>query len=340
MAVVGVQPVALPRVVAEHDVGPQPADPVRDLPALARRPDVELAVDARRGTRTSPVRPRAAAAAARCSRLARGDELGLVGVRDPTMPFEPSVQIRWCTTQPAAAHLASVAPHAELDVVGMGADGQRRAPGSGGSASRHRASGSGEVEVVGQVDVPRQPVGRRTMRSREAEAVGLGQVAARTSRGRRRTRSPRAAGTPATLVPSSWRSGTSVTPSKPARPVEVRRRAGRSAWATIAWSKPAAAARSATPASTAPLRPGPGLHSTVPPELLGPRRDLVVVAHDGDRQRRAAAHHPVGHRRGRGRRARCGVEHAASRRLASRERLDRDSTTAARHAGSLRSRAV
>ena len=36
VAVVGVQPVALPRVVAEHDLGPQAPDPVRHLPALAQ----------------------------------------------------------------------------------------------------------------------------------------------------------------------------------------------------------------------------------------------------------------------------------------------------------------
>ena len=43
VAVVGVQAVALPGVVAEHDRGLELADPVRDLPALAHA-GVELAV--------------------------------------------------------------------------------------------------------------------------------------------------------------------------------------------------------------------------------------------------------------------------------------------------------
>ena len=43
VAVVGMEAVALPRVVAEHDGGPELADPVGDLPALAER-RVELAV--------------------------------------------------------------------------------------------------------------------------------------------------------------------------------------------------------------------------------------------------------------------------------------------------------
>ena len=44
VAVVGVEPVALPRVVAEHDGGLELPDPVRHLPPLAHA-RVELAVD-------------------------------------------------------------------------------------------------------------------------------------------------------------------------------------------------------------------------------------------------------------------------------------------------------
>ena len=64
VAVVGVEPVALPRVVAEHDGGPQRADPVGHLPALAQA-GLELAVGpaeehALRRWRRGPRRRRAA----------------------------------------------------------------------------------------------------------------------------------------------------------------------------------------------------------------------------------------------------------------------------------------
>ena len=144
------------------------------------------------------------------------------------VPFEPSVSTRWCTTQPACRPLGQRPAAPELDVVGMGADGQRRAMGDAMSVdqsavrpSRSAAAGrvrwqrrqhllrSGVGEVVGRVDVEPSS-GSRTTRTRHAEAMTVREVvterAGAVAEPERRCR-PAAR---ATLVPSSRRSGTSV----------------------------------------------------------------------------------------------------------------------------------
>ena len=109
---------------------------------------------------TSPVAP-SALAAARCSswRVATSAAVSAAGSH---VPFEPSVHTRWWTTQPAAAHLASVRAAPELDVVGMGGDGQRTRRHRTGSAARQL----GELEVGRHVDVP--PEAGRATRGRQA----------------------------------------------------------------------------------------------------------------------------------------------------------------------------
>src|SRR4051812_29776012 len=67
----------------------------------------------------------------------------------------------------------------------------------------------------------------------------------------------------ATLVPSSWRSGTRVTPGTRATHASDDA-SGRSAWATIPWRAPRAASAS-TPSSTAVLRPRPGDSTMIAP---------------------------------------------------------------------------
>ncbi len=107
VAVVGVEPVALPRVVAEHHLGPQLAEHPAHL-----GPSGQVA-------RSSPSTwPRNTTSPVAAERLRRGALLvagvattsATVSADASQVPFEPSVSTRWCTTQPAAAHLASVPP--------------------------------------------------------------------------------------------------------------------------------------------------------------------------------------------------------------------------------------
>ena len=106
-AVIRVKTPSTPWVVREHHVGPQHPDPVRNL-SRQRAGHVELAVDDAEvhdvALRARARRPRRAA---RRTRVSISSVWSAVGSHDP---FEPSVQIRWLTTHPAADHLANVAP--------------------------------------------------------------------------------------------------------------------------------------------------------------------------------------------------------------------------------------
>ena len=85
-----------------------------------------------------------------------------------------------------------------------------------------------------------------------------------------------------TFVPSRRRSGTITTvpgTASGARSVA----SGRSLWAMTTWSKPLPAIV-ARPASTAPLRPEARAPQHLGAVLVGPRRDLVVVARDERRE--------------------------------------------------------
>ena len=141
---------------------------------------------ASRGTRPRRWRP-SARAAARCS-CWRVTTSAAVSAWGSHVPLAPSVQTRWCTTRPGRGPLGQRPAAAELDVVGVGGDGQRdprcrqvhrrhagrRSPRVGRARWRpsqhllHARPG----EVVGQVDVEPQPrvAPRRGRRARGARA--------------------------------------------------------------------------------------------------------------------------------------------------------------------------
>ena len=97
------------------------------------------------------------------------------------------------------------------------------------------------------------------------------------------------------------------------------------------------AASAVTPSSTAPFSPRPGRQSTSAPGCRRPRGDLVVVAHDEDRQRSRRRDDAIGHVGERATRARSASSAEASRTFAWRKLLT-GTSTAARTAASLWSR--
>ena len=263
VAVVGVQPVALPRVVAEHDVGLQLADHRGDLADGSLEVAVELAVDAARGTTTSPrVRPRNRRAASRCSSW-RCATSAAVSASGSHVPFEPSVQTRWWTTQPAAAHLASVAPQPNSTSSGCAPIAER--------ARRRRQVARERVSEPAPASAPAGRARWQPWRAAlPARADGRGRRACRCrapSSGSRRTstdraarRSPRRGG--GGTSPGRRRTGTphggrdaddvgavavavgherdGAGPATAARPSRAR---GRSPWATITSVTPASRER-------------------------------------------------------------------------------------------------
>ena len=129
VAVVRVQAVAAPRVVAEDDVGPDQPDPPADLPLLAD-PVAELAVGEPE-ERTSPPPKRAlrlvAAPPGARPRATPGPRSG------SQVPLDPSVSTRWWISHPAAAHLARVPP-------------QPNSMSSGWAPTARARAGRGEVD--------------------------------------------------------------------------------------------------------------------------------------------------------------------------------------------------
>ena len=122
VAVVGVQPVALPRVVAEHDGGPQLPDPVRHLPPLAHA-GLELAVDPAEEHALRRWR-RAPAAAARCSAW-RVTTSAAASVRRVPAALGAVGADEVVDDGAGRRPLGERGAAAELDVVGVGADGER-----------------------------------------------------------------------------------------------------------------------------------------------------------------------------------------------------------------------
>jgi hypothetical protein len=103
------------------------------------------------------------AAAAFCS-ICRRATNAVVSAETSHVPLAPSVQIRWWTMQPCAAHLASVPPHWNSTSSGCAAmanatDGTARLLRMTGSWPRvglgDEADGHAR-QIVGQVDVPAQ----------------------------------------------------------------------------------------------------------------------------------------------------------------------------------------
>ena len=153
VAVVGVQPIALPRVVAEHDVRTQLTDHTRH-PAAQLEPAVQLAVDLLEEHDLAGPVAREPARGLALLLPARGDAAPQCRPRASHVPFDPSVSTRWCTTQPAAAHLARVPPAPNSTSSGWaptasaeaGTGMSRRVPLAGGS---QRGSGLGLARFVG-----------------------------------------------------------------------------------------------------------------------------------------------------------------------------------------------
>ena len=133
---------------------------------------------------------------------------------------------------PAAAHLASVAPAAELDVVGMGADRQRRrrrgveverrSPSAVASAGRLSRIVRSHAGSTSRIDGWARSAGVSTSSDRSGsrahlDAIPVGRQRHRLARWRRTNRRRSAAeigaraGNAITLVPSRRRSGTRVT---------------------------------------------------------------------------------------------------------------------------------
>ena len=124
VAVIGMEPVALPRVVTEHDVGPQLADDPGDLGdrrPIARQVAVDVPEEAHlAGAVTGQPAGRLALLV-----LAARHELRQVGRRVPRALG--TVGAHEVVDDAAGRRpLGQRAAGAELDVVGMGGDGQRR----------------------------------------------------------------------------------------------------------------------------------------------------------------------------------------------------------------------
>ena len=158
VAVVGVQPVALPRVVAEHDVGPQLADDRGRPRDTVARSLVEVAVDAPEEAHLAGAVAGQPAGRLALLVLAARDERRQVG--DGVPRALRAVGAHEVVDDAAGGRpLGERAAGAELDVVGMGGDGQRRRRHRAGRASttRRRAQRA-VVQVRSQ---PRREVGER-----------------------------------------------------------------------------------------------------------------------------------------------------------------------------------
>ena len=163
--VVGMEAVTTPGVVAEQDVGSDGADDPGHGAAFLGSVD-QLAVDLAEGVHPAGRRPRHL-------RRARRQPAGTPAVRSATsgsrsaygsqLPFEPSVRTRWCTSTPRRRPLGQGRARPELDVVGVGADGQRH--GWHGQVDGH---GHGVEEVAGRQPrhEPGRGIGRRSSRRR------------------------------------------------------------------------------------------------------------------------------------------------------------------------------
>ena len=248
------------------------------------------------------------------------------------VPFEPSVHTRWCTTQPAAAHLASVrtARRTRRRRGGRRSRARRAAPGRSTVTAAWSLAGAGWpgslalTSALRAMSMPARRNAAATAGWRQSSIVSTsidevrvgarrstaaprgergGEVPCEAAARRTRRRARRAHGRLSTLVPSRRRSGTSTIAAR-TRHGEAGRGSGRSPWATTTWSKPLPAIV-ATPWSTAPLRPRPGPHSTVGAARLGPR---------GDRRRRRRRRTSGAGRRRRARRRPSSAPGAARRR--------------------------
>ena len=192
----------------------------------------------------------------------------------------------------------------ELDVVGVGADGQRHARASGRSTDTaspaagqaRRASRAAARSAGTSTSQPSR--GSRTTRSGQARGARPRPVAGERARPVGEAEARRRSGRDATLVPSSWRSGTRVTPSTSADPRRGRGRGAGRRGPRSPGRRPSAAScstpsvdRAVEAAARAPEHRGAGRARPTPPRRRRrtPRPPAAAPA---------AAHHGGGHRRG------------------------------------------
>ena len=259
MAVIGMQPVLLPGVVTEHDVGPHRAD------QRAHRAGA-CAASASSSPSTAPKKCTSAAPSVRgrgaLLLLAGGDQRGEVGVGVPRAlraVGEHERARRARRRAPTSRGSRRIRTRRRRDA--------RRPPGrvpGAGSVGRSRRGRRLEIdaqvdEIVGDVDVEGE-VAVAYDAHRRGRVVGPRRRDGGTTPDRRRTGSRRSVGTDSTGVPSSrWQGTSATTGCAPSRARRARSRAyGRSAWAMTTrvqpdarrWSRPSAAAASSVPGSS------------------------------------------------------------------------------------------
>ena len=245
------------------------------------------------------------------------------------VPFDPSVHTRWWTTRAGRGPLGQRGPAPELDVVGVGGDGERpvgprqvdgdrergrvgrligerpgrhdcrwaRAP-VGSTTGRGLVGAGAQLgcarvgEVGGQVDVPAEV---RVLHDAggQVEPGGLGAVAPERAGAVREARTRRRwAGRARWCRRSAGRARASRPGSRPASRAGWRV-AGRRGRRSRGARPPARSA--ATPSDTAPFRPATRAPHDLGAGALGPRPHLVVVAHHDRGQRIGGQQHDLGH---------------------------------------------
>ena len=314
--VVGVEAVPLPRVVGEDDLGPalpdrdgprprSPAAPASSSPSTRPR-NAHVAVR-RRGRRARPAAPPGGVTHERVQVLGRA----------PTCPSSRRCRRGGRRRNRRPPTWPAVAAAAELGVVGMGSHRQRP-PGTGrfgghgplcGQTRRAPVRWPGRRARRGPRARPRpSPAGAPGRRAAASPSRSASAGAGRTIPARRRTGTRHRPGRETTLVPSSRRSGTSVTPSAPITGVEV----GGERQVGVGHDDPVARRRrpgASTPACDGAVQAVPGAPDRPARPRPRPTGHLVVVAHDRGGQRAGGAEHLRRPCRGRAPRRAAGVEH-------------------------------
>ena len=169
VAMVGVEAVALPRIVAEHDLRSQLANDPHDI-ASGGAIVLQVAIDAIEEAHFADLRPARRRAASRCS--SRRTATNLARSADGShVPFEPSVQTRRWTTHPAAAHLASVPP--APNSTSSGCAPIASADAGTGKVARHHGGAARQRRLA---RIVRSHVGRIGLDGGMGEIVGIVQV--------------------------------------------------------------------------------------------------------------------------------------------------------------------
>ena len=247
---------------ARHE-GPKKRAPAKK--AAKKRAPAKKGPAKRAVRRARPTKKRAPAKKAKAGKkrapakkAARGGHRPRSGLRPKAAKRRPSglrprrPRARSLRPQGGEAPLSASFPSGTRETGGLRAPGSAcRLPTRVGGAPRRRPASRRRRPGPGRAGPARQSQPRRLgpVGAERAGPVGEAEVGP--------------AGRRSTLVPSSRRSGTRVTPSNGASGPSPCAR-GRSPWATVTQRCPARPRRS-TPARTAPLRPCPGSDMTVAP---------------------------------------------------------------------------